>query len=121
MKIDAMVTADIHRVFRMPETLNNKTGLVKRKCNDISGFNPFTDAVALPEEDEEISIRVDMSPQVSLCGSSLGPIKTPTVTKVPLYLAVYLLSRGAAKIDAPNVDHPEVGGHKSETKTVSAS
>jgi len=121
VKIDAMVTADIHRVFRMAETLNNKTGLVKRKCDDISAFDPFVDAVALPEEVEEVSVRVEMSPQISLCGTKVGPIKTPTVIKVPLYLAVYLISRGAAKIDPPTANQQVAGLKSSETRTVSAS
>lgn len=100
VKLDSMVTADIHRVFRMPETLNNKTGLVKRKCEDLMRFDPFIDAVALPEEDEETLLSVDICPKVSLGGRSFGPIKSTEVTKVPLYLAVYLIARGAAKIPA---------------------
>lgn len=104
VKIDAMVTTDIHRVFRMPETLNNKTGLVKRKCTEISSFDPFSEAVALPEEDEMISLKVDICPQISLCNQNFGPVVKPTAVKVPLYLAVYLISRGVAKIDVPATD-----------------
>ena len=104
VKLDAMVTTDIHRVFRMPETLNNKTGLVKRKCTDVAAFDPFIEAVALPEEDELISVKVDMCPQVTLNSQSFGPITSPTSAKVPLYLGVYLISRGAAKLD---VQEPE--------------
>jgi DNA primase small subunit len=104
VKLDAMVTTDIHRVFRMPETLNNKTGLVKRKCTDIVAFDPFVEGVALPEEDELISVRVDMCPQVALNGKTFGPIKSPTSVKVPLFLGVYLISRGAARLE---VQRPE--------------
>jgi DNA primase small subunit len=100
VRIDAMVTADIHRVFRMAETLNNKTGLVKRKCIDLSTFDPFSEAVALPEENEPVSINIEMCPRITLCGTSIGPIQKKTVAKVPLYLAVYLIARGAAKIEA---------------------
>jgi DNA primase small subunit len=102
VKIDAMVTTDIHRVFRMPETLNNKTGLVKRKCRDIASFDPFVEAVALPEEEDSISVSVDMCPQVALCGNSFGPIQSPTVARVPLYLGVYLIARGVAKVTGLN-------------------
>jgi DNA primase small subunit len=118
VKIDAMVTADIHRVFRMPETLNNKTGLVKRRCSDISGFDPFVDALALPEESDEISIKVDMCPQISLGGRSFGPITKPATAKLPLFLAVYLISRGAARMEQPGSSDP---AGKREEKPVSAS
>jgi DNA primase small subunit len=85
----------------MPETLNNKTGLVKRKCTDLAAFDPFTEAVALPEEDEPISVKVDMCPEITLKGHHFGPIKSLTAARVPLFLAVYLISRGAAKVDSP--------------------
>ncbi len=120
VKIDAMVTTDIHRVFRMPETLNNKTGLVKRRCADISAFDPFFEAIALPEEDDLISVRVDMCPEVSLCGKSFGPIRSPTVAKVPLYLGVYLISRGAARVDAANPTGREAGEPEISGRTASA-
>ena len=47
VRIDAMVTTDIHRIFRMPETLNQKTGLVKKECDDLASFDPKTQAIAL--------------------------------------------------------------------------
>jgi DNA primase small subunit len=100
VRIDAMVTADIHRVFRMAETLNNKTGLVKRRCVDLASFDPFSEAIALPEEDEPVSINIEMCPRVTLGGATVGPIQKRTTAKVPLYLAIYLISRGAAKIEA---------------------
>lgn len=104
VKLDAMVTTDVHRIFRMPETLNNKTGLAKRKCEDIAQFDPFSEAVALPDQVEEIEVRVDMCPKVTLCGKSLGPVKSPTTVKLPLFLAVYLIARGAAKIPSETTE-----------------
>ena len=100
VRIDAMVTADIHRVFRMAETLNNKTGLVKRRCVDLASFDPFSEAVALPEENELVSINIEMCPRITLGSATIGPIQNKTSAKVPLYLAIYLISRGAAKIEA---------------------
>jgi DNA primase small subunit len=119
VKLDAMVTSDIHRVFRMPETLNNKTGLVKRKCTDLSIFDPFIDAVALPEEDDLIALRVEMSPEITLNGTSFGPIRSLTVAEVPLFLAVYLISRGAAKPEIPKMGAIKNG--ESLGRSVSAS
>src|SRR5579862_2187219 len=83
VRIDAMVTADIHRVFRMAETLNNKTGLVKRKCSDLSSFDPFLEAVALPEEKELVTVNVDICPKISLLSTTIGPITKKTTADVP--------------------------------------
>jgi DNA primase small subunit len=122
VRIDAMVTADIHRVFRMPETLNNKTGLVKMRCADLSSFDPFTEAVALPEEKEMISIIIEMCPKVTICGNSIGPIRRKTTAKVPLYLAIYLISRGAAKIEAKKSEITEsTSAQASKTDVLQAS
>ena len=93
-----MVTADIHRVFRMAESLNNKTGLVKRRSLILASFDPFSEAVALPEEDELVSIIVDMCPRVILWGRH-WTYPEENYRKGTFVLAVYLISRGAAKID----------------------
>jgi len=122
VRIDAMVTADIHRVFRMAETLNNKTGLVKRRCGDLSTFDPFSEAVALPEENEPVSINIDMCPRITLGGTFIGPIQKKTIAKVPLYLAIYLISRGAARIEAGDSELIEGGlAQASKSDTVHAS
>ena len=38
--MDAQVTCDIRRIFRMPGTINSKTGLPKVKIADIDSFSP---------------------------------------------------------------------------------
>ncbi len=96
--IDSMVTTDIHRIFRMPETLNNKTGLVKRECEkDLSGFDPLIEAVALKEDDRNAEVFVDLSPKIELGGDSYGPYKSEA-KNLPLFVAVYLITKGAAKL-----------------------
>src|SRR5918997_5041905 len=56
VRIDPQVTTDVHRVFRMPGTLNGKSGLSKTKFKDLSSFDPFVDACLLG--DNMINIRV---------------------------------------------------------------
>ncbi|MDA4129285.1 MAG: hypothetical protein OK457_00800 [Thaumarchaeota archaeon] len=97
VRIDPMVTADIHRIFRLPETLNNKTGLVKKECENLSSIDPFVEAVALPDEGELVSLSVDICPKITLNGVEFGPVTHPSNVKLPLFLAVYLIARGAAK------------------------
>ena len=96
--IDPMVTTDIHRIFRMPETLNNKTGLVKKQTKDLTPFDPLSEAVALPDEDELISVSVDMCPRIFLGGKEFGPYVHVPEIKLPLFAAVYLICRGAGKV-----------------------
>lgn len=96
--IDAMVTTDVHRIFRMPETLNNKTGLIKRESEkDLSTFDPLIESIALKDNDEKVEIFVDLSPKIELGGSSYGPYKSEA-RELPLYVAVYLISKGAGRL-----------------------
>ncbi len=97
VKLDAMVTTDIHRIFRMPETLNQKTGLVKRECGDLASFDAMTESIALDDEKEVAEIVVDICPKIELGGKSYGPYRNEK-HKLPLYAAVYLIAKGAAKI-----------------------
>ncbi len=95
-KIDAMVTTDIHRIFRLPNTLHGSTGMLKRRCDDLLSFDPFIDAVALGEE--PMQIFVDHSPKFTLMGKIFGPYKSERV-KLPLMAAVYLIGKGLAEVD----------------------
>ncbi len=97
VRIDTMVTTDIHRIFRMPESLNNKTGLVKRQCKDISSFDPLLEGIALKDEKEPIEVTVDISPKLELGGTIYGPYRNETRI-LPSYVAVYLITKGAAKV-----------------------
>lgn len=53
-KIDPNVTMDIHRIFRLPGSLNSKSGLTKIFCQDLTKFDPYTDASFLHENSIEI-------------------------------------------------------------------
>ncbi len=96
VKIDAMVTTDIHRIFRMPETLNNKTGLVKRECSDnLNSFDPSIDPIAI-KEDSKAEVLTDVVPKIELGGTTYGPY-TSEMVELPLYVGVYIVSKGAGK------------------------
>lgn len=99
VRIDAMVTTDIHRIFRMPETLNNKTGLVKRQCRDLMTFDPLTEGIALRDEKETIEVSVEFSPKLEIGGNVYGPFMNET-RALPLYAAVYLVAKGAARVSS---------------------
>jgi DNA primase small subunit len=96
-KIDTVVTTDIHRLIRLPNTLHGKTGLLKTSfpTDDIERFDPLKNALAL--KSGEITILVDRSPQFRLGEESFGPYKDQKV-ELPMAAAVFLLCKDAARI-----------------------
>lgn len=90
--IDPNVTVDIHRVFRMPGTLNSKSGLAKIRCDNIETFNPFIDACLLGEQ--EINIISKISTDLKLKRKTIK-VKEGHGS-LPAYAAVYLICKGLA-------------------------
>ena len=90
IKIDAGVTTDLSKIFRMPGTLNSKSGMSKTECID-----PFHDAVVL--NDHMISVKADCPKSFILKGKKFGPYAIEQ-TDIPAYVAVYLILKGLAHI-----------------------
>jgi DNA primase small subunit len=95
VRIDPNVTTDIHRIFRMPGTLNSKSGLAKMRCDDLELFDPFIDACLLGEN--EVNVKVKAHVNLKLKGQSFK-IKKQT-ERLPLYVAVYLICKGIAELN----------------------
>ncbi|MDQ3837251.1 MAG: DNA primase, partial [Thermoproteota archaeon] len=93
VRIDPQVTTDIHRVFRMPGTLNSKSGLSKTKCTDLSRFDPFIDACLLG--DGLIDIRTKTQVRLKLKKKSFNISEESA--EIPAYAAVYLMCKGLAQ------------------------
>jgi len=96
VKVDAVVTMDIHRLIRLPETLNRKTGLraVKVDVNHLEDFNPFNEAVALKNGEEKIYVKE--APKFTLNGEEFGPYKNEEAT-IPTAAALLLICKGKAE------------------------
>jgi hypothetical protein len=94
VKIDPQVTMDIHRVFRMPGTLNSKSGLTKMKCTDLGSFNPLCDACLLSDTETKVEIRTPV--KVTLKGQTFRIDET--ITSLPAYAAIYLVCKNLAVI-----------------------
>jgi DNA primase small subunit len=94
VRIDPHVTTDIHRVFRMPGTLNSKSGLTKMRCDDLELFDPFISACLLGEN--EVNVEAKAHVNLKLKGQSFK-IKKQT-QRLPLYVAVYLICKGIAEL-----------------------
>ena len=92
-KIYRNVTLDLHRIFRMGGTLHNKSGLVKKRCGDLTSFDPFIDALGVIGE--PIEVHVSYSPRFTLGGEIFGPYGDSLVI-LPLHAAAYLMCKGLA-------------------------
>lgn len=93
VRLDPQVTTDIHRVFRMPGTLNSKSGLAKARCTDIYSFDPFVDACLIG--DGRASVKLKTSINLKLRGKSFNISKESA--EIPTYAAVYLMCKGLAE------------------------
>jgi DNA primase small subunit len=93
VRIDPQVTTDVHRVFRMPGTLNSKSGLSKTRCTDLHSFDPFADAC--PLGDNIINVTVKTQIKLRLRNTIFNLSKESA--EIPAYAAVYLMCKGLAE------------------------
>ncbi|MEW6605268.1 MAG: DNA primase small subunit domain-containing protein, partial [Thermoproteota archaeon] len=93
VRIDPQVTTDVHRVFRMPGTLNSKSGLAKIKCVDLDSFDPFVDACTIG--DSKVAVKVRTPVKLKLKGKAFNISKESA--ELPAYAAVYLICKGLAE------------------------
>jgi DNA primase small subunit len=97
VKIDTVVTTDVHRLIRMPETLNSKTGFKKAEVpiSAIDDFDPFRDAVAFKKG--EVEVLVSDAPKFRIGDETFGPYRDRRV-KLPVAAALLLVCRGRAEV-----------------------
>jgi len=94
-KIDPNVTMDIHRIFRLPGSLNSKSGLTKIFCNDLPKFDPYTEASFLDENSVEVTANCPI--EFKLKNRKFGPYFNEKVS-IPTYAAVYMICKKLATI-----------------------
>ena len=93
VKIDPNVTIDIHRIFRLPGSLNSKSGMSKILCENFEKLDPFLDACFI--DDEKTDIVANCPIQFTLKNKKFGPFRNEKVT-IPKYAAIYLICKGLA-------------------------
>jgi len=93
--IDTVVTTDIHRLIRLPETLHGKTGLrtVEIPTQSLEGFDPLSDAVAF--KDGDLKVFVKDAYGFRLGEQTYGPYHEEQVD-FPMAAAMYLLCKKVA-------------------------
>lgn len=94
-RIDPNVTVDIHRIFRLPGSLNSKSGLAKMHCTNLDSFDPYVDASFLVTD--KVEVRADCPVRFALRKRGFGPYKDETV-EVPMYAAAYMICKKLARI-----------------------
>jgi len=96
-EIDPVVTMDIHRLIRIPNSLHGKTGLkvVSLPVTALEQFDPLTEAVAF--SDGGVDVYVNEAHPFRLGNESFGPYRRERVT-LPLAAGIYLLCKNAAII-----------------------
>lgn len=86
--VDAGMTTDLSRIFRMPGTLSSKSGMAKTECVD-----PFNDGVVI--DDTPTDIIADCPISFVLNGTGFGPYHNERI-KIPQYAAVYMILKDMA-------------------------
>jgi DNA primase small subunit len=95
VKIDPNVTMDIHRIFRLPGSINSKSGLTKIFCKDLKNFNPYVEASLLANDSIEILANCPI--EFKLKNRTFGPFFNEKVT-VPRFVAVYMICKKLASL-----------------------
>lgn len=96
--IDTVVTTDIHRLIRLPNTLNGKTGLAAQPVSieELEEYDPLSSSVAF--KGGEVTLYVRSSPLFRLGDERYGPFKEERVS-LPLAPAIFLLCKRVARIE----------------------
>ena len=95
--VDTVVTTDVHRLIRLPETLHGKTGFRKAgfPLSALSDFDPFSGAIAF--KGGFATVLVSNAPQFRIGGDTFGPYKNQKV-ELPTAAAMLLVCRGRAEV-----------------------
>ncbi|MFB5624052.1 MAG: DNA primase small subunit domain-containing protein [Nitrosopumilus sp.] len=95
VKIDPNVTMDIHRIFRLPGSINSKSGLTKIQCNDLTKFDPYTEASFI--SDDTVEVFANCPIEFKLKNKKFGPYINEKIT-IPTFAAVYMICKKLARI-----------------------
>jgi len=93
--IDEPVTADIHRLIRLPNSLHGKTGFVVKPLSiyDLDEFDPFKDAIVFGNENVKVRCLKRANFKIGDINMKVRPGEK---LKLPEYAAIFLICRGIA-------------------------
>ncbi len=96
-KIDTVVTTDIHRLIRLPQSLHGKTGFAKVETpiGSLSEFDPLKEAIVFREG--EVKVNIVEAPKFRVGNKYYGPF-TKVSQELPTAAAIFLICRGVAQV-----------------------
>ena len=97
VKIDPNVTMDIHRIFRLPGSINSKSGLTKLYCENLDKFDPYKMACLI--DDERVEITATTPIKFELKNKQYGPYENEKI-ELPRFAAVYMICKGIGTLSA---------------------
>ncbi len=95
--IDTVVTTDLRRLIRLPNTLHGKTGWLTQNVpiDDLPDYDPLVASIAFKEGTVRIYIR--RTPEISVAGEVYGPFEEEEV-ELPMAVALFILCRKAGRV-----------------------
>lgn len=106
-EIDEPVSIDIHRLIRYPGTLHGKTGFKVQELtyDELIDYDPLHESrndldpiVFAGTATHKLEITAEKVPQTHIKDQSYGPYNKDEIVDVPHHIAVFLISKGVAKI-----------------------
>jgi len=96
LKVDPVVTVDLHRLVRMPGSINSKTGLPKKEV-DLADTSALAILDSMFAEDKLVKIMIKVAPKMRIGGLTYGPYEN-LIVDLPEGIAVLLVLRGVGEI-----------------------
>jgi len=96
-EIDTVVTTDIHRLIRMPNTLHGKTGWQVQTITygQLPSYDPLIKAVII--RGEPVHLEFGHAPKIKILDTVYGPYEEEEAT-LPLEAALFFLCKKGARV-----------------------
>jgi DNA primase small subunit len=97
-EIDTVVTTDVHRLIRMPNTLHGKTGWQTQTIpyGQLPNYDPLLKAVILKGEPVKLEFR--HAPKIKILDTWYGPYEEGVEATLPLEVALFFLCKQGARV-----------------------
>lgn len=97
LRIDRQTSVDLAKIVRVPETLHGSTGLLAKKIplDSLKGFDALSETIVFSSN--PVKVFVERSPRFFLKGEWFEALEEQEI-ELPEHAAVFLLSRGSAKL-----------------------
>lgn len=91
---DPMVTYDLSKLIRLPNSIHGETGFVAKIVADISSFDPMRHAV-INGPPVRVLFKEEV-PEIGMLNQTFGPFKADDKAELPLGVALFFILKGSA-------------------------